>query len=209
MRESAITNSYEDQGRDWTGKQAGDKTAVAQIAAEGQALHSEAGRISQETGGQLGTGESADKVRGKAYQDWHDSTVEALDNHIKATYAEEDAAAKQIASPGSNLKGVLTDDSLIDNANAGAVRSSTIALGKKMGVDLTDPNAQLNGYQIENLRKHANSIYGSAPRLAQALKNAADADLPPGAYVRARKLQHQSDLFDNAMASIVSAHRRY
>ena len=198
VRDSAITNDYATQGRDWTGKQAGDATATAQIAAEGQALHSEAARISSETGGQLGTGESADAIRGKAYQDWHDSTVAALDKHIKDTYAAEDTEAKQYASPGSNLKGVLTDDSLIDNQNAGAVRSSTIALARKMGVDLTDPNAQLNGYQIENLRKHANATYGSAPRLAQAIKNAADADLPPQAYRRARALQKvKSDMFDN------------
>lgn len=198
VRDSAITNDYNAQGRDWTGRQAGDPAAVAQTATESAALHNEAGRISSETGGQQGTGESADRVRGQAYQDWHDSTVEALDRHISATYAAEDTAAKQIASPGSNLKGVLSNDSLIDSADASHVRNSTIALGRSMGIDLTDPHAQMNAYQIEQLRKHANSVYGNAPRFAQAVKNAADADLPAGAYVNARKLrQVKADMFDN------------
>ncbi|HTS53473.1 MAG TPA: hypothetical protein VMH26_09395 [Burkholderiales bacterium] len=197
-RDSALTNNYADQGRDFQGSQKGDPVARAQTAAEAQALHDEAGRISQETGGQLGTGESADTVRGRAYQDWHDTTVEALKRHIDGAYAQEDAQARQIATPASNLKGVLTDDSLIDSANAGSVRSSTIALARKLGVDLTDPNAQLNAWQVEQLRKHASSIYNNAPRLAQAIKNAADADLPPGAYVRARALNKlKSQLFDN------------
>ena len=198
VRDSAITNDYAAQGRDWTGKQSGDPAATAQVAAEGQALHSEASRISQNTGGQIGTGEAADRVRGQAYQDWHDTTVNALKGHIDNAYAAEDAQARQIATPGSNLKGILTDDSLIDSANAGSARSSTIALGKKMGVDLTDPNATMNAYQVEQLRKHAGSIYGNAPRFAQAIKNAADADLPQGAYVQARALNKlKSDMFDN------------
>jgi len=198
VRDSAITNDYNDQGRDWTGRQAGDPTAVAQTATEANALHNEAGRISGETGGQLGTGEAADTVRGRAYQDWHDSTVAALKQHVDAAYASEDAQAKQIATPASNLKGVLQDDSLIDSANAGSVRNSTHALARNMGVDLTDPNAQMNAYQVEQIRKHAGSIYGNAPRLAQAIKNAADADLPQGAYTRARALNKlKSDMFDN------------
>jgi hypothetical protein len=198
VRDSAITNDYADQGRDWTGKQAGDPVATAQIAAEGQALHSEAARISSETGGQLGTGESADTARGRAYQDWHDTMTDALNKHINNAYAAEDAQAKQIATPASNLKGVLTDDSLIDSANAGSARSSTIALGQKMGVDLTDPNANLNAWQVEQLRKHAGTIYGNAPRFAQAIKNAADADLPQGAYQNARALrQLKGQMFDN------------
>ena len=198
VRDSAITNDYNDQGRDWTGRQAGDPAAVAQTATEAAALHHEAGRISAETGGQQGTGEAADRVRGQAYQDWHDSTVQALDKHISAAYAAEDTAAKQIASPGSNLKGVLTNDALIDSADASHVRNSVVALGKSMGVDLTDPNSTMNAYQIEQLRKHANSVYGNAPRFAQAVKNAADADLPSGAYVNARKLrQIKADMFEN------------
>jgi hypothetical protein len=198
VRDSAITNDYNDQGRDWTGRQAGDPAAVAQTATEAAALHNEAGRISAETGGQQGTGEAADRVRGQAYQDWHDTTTDALDKHISAAYAAEDTAAKQIASPGSNLKGVLTNDSLIDSADASHVRNSVVALGKSMGVDLTDPNSTMNAFQIEQLRKHANSVYGNAPRFAQAVKNAADADLPSGAYVNARKLrQVKADMFEN------------
>jgi hypothetical protein len=198
VRDSAITNDYAAQGRDWTGKQSGDPVATAQIAAEGQALHSEAARISSETGGQLGTGESADTARGRAYQDWHDTMTDALNKHINNAYAAEDAQAKQIATPASNLKGVLTDDSLIDSANAGSARSSTIALGQKMGVDLTDPNTNLNAWQVEQLRKHAGTIYGNAPRFAQAIKNAADADLPQGAYQNARALrQLKGQMFDN------------
>ena len=66
-----------------------------------------------------------------------------------------------------------------------------------MGVDLTDPKP-MNAYQLENLRKHANAVYSSAPRFAQGVKNAVDADLPAGAYVRARRLQQiKSDMFDN------------
>jgi hypothetical protein len=198
VRDSAITNDYAAQGRDWTGKQAGDPAAVAQIAAESQALHSEASRISSDTGGQLGTGESADTVRGSAYQDWHDSTLATLKGHIDQAYATEDAQAKTIASPGSNLKGALADDSLIDSANAGSARNSTLALAKNMGVDLTDPNSTMNAYQVEQLRKHVSSIYGNAPRFAQAVKNAADADLPQGAYLRARALNKlKSQMFDN------------
>jgi hypothetical protein len=198
VRDSAITNNTADQHRDWAGNQARDPVATAQIAAENQALHQEAGRISSATGGQLGTGESADTVRGKGYQDWHDTTVDALKKHIDATYTSEDANARQIATPGSDLKGVLTNDALIDSADAGHVRNSTIALGKQMGVDLTDPNAMMNAYQVEQLRKHAGSLYGNAPRLAQAIKNAADADLPQGAYQQARALNKiKSQMFDN------------
>jgi hypothetical protein len=198
VRDSAVTNDYQAQGRDWTGKQAGDPTATAQIAAEGQALHSEANRVSSETGGQMGVGESADTARGKAYQDWHDTTVDALNKHINAAYAAEDAQARGIATPGSNLKGVLTDDSLIDSANAGSARSSTVALGQKMGVDLTNPHAPMNAWQVEQLRKHANTIYPNAPRFAQAIKNAADADLPAGAYQNARALRTlKGQMFDN------------
>jgi hypothetical protein len=200
VRDSAITNNYNDQGRDWTGRQAGDPAAVAQTATEAQALHTEAGRISGETGGQLGTGESASTVRGRTYQDWHDTTVNALTKHIDDAYASEDAAAKQIATPGANLRGVLSNDSLIDSANAVQVRSSTHALARNMGVDLTNTNANatMNAYQVEQLRKHAGSVYSNAPRLAQAIKDAADADLPTGAYVRARALnQVKRQMFDN------------
>jgi len=197
-RTSAITNNYADQGRDFTGYQAKDPAAVAQIAGEGQALHTEARRISQGTGGQMGVGESADAVRDKAYQDWHDTTVAALNRHIDATYAAEDAQAKQVATPGSNLKGALQNDSLIDSQNATHVRSSTMALARNMGVDLTDPHAQMNAWQLEQIRKHAGNLYPNAPRLAQAIKDATEADMPQGAYVRARALRTlKGQMFDN------------
>ena len=152
--------------------------------------------------GQPEPGESADDVRNKAYQDWHDTTVAALKKHIDAAYADEDAKAQQLPSPtnASNVRAVLAKNSLINGADAAHVRNSVHSLATEMGTDLNNPSSPINGYQLEQRRKHVStpSNFGKAPQLVTALKKAIEADQHPGAYVRARGLQKlKSQMFDN------------
>jgi hypothetical protein len=148
--------------------------------------------------GVTGGGAVNDASRGAHFNDANTDAQASLDRHVEATYSAENAHAATLSSDASNLRDVMGNDSLIDTGN---LRNSTRALIRRVGgtVD-ADGNVtgQLNGFQLDQIRRHVSQRYGTEPGFAQAVKDAIDRDMPQGAYVRARALAKlKNDLFQS------------
>lgn len=160
---------------------------------ERAALENTADAAVRETGGTIGTDQSALYGRGNTIIGPLDSLKQWFDDRAGALYRAADEQSQGVPTALDRFRSVLADDSEMTNSDRVHLRSAVNAYAKKLGIASEDGGLAGNAQQAETLRKFLGENWSPANgKFVGKLKDALDEDVMSAAggdlYGQARQM---------------------
>lgn len=160
---------------------------------ERAALENAADSAVRETGGTIGTDQSALYGRGNTIIGPLDSLKQWFDDRAGALYRAADEQSQGVPTALDRFRSVLADDSEMTNSDRVHLRSAVNAYAKKLGIAGEDGGLAGNAQQAETLRKFLGENWSPANgKFVGKLKDALDEDVMSAAggdlYGQARQM---------------------
>jgi hypothetical protein len=160
---------------------------------ERAALENHADSIVRESGGTIGTDQSALYGRGNTIIGPLDSLKQWFDDRAGALYRAADEQSQGVPTTLDRFRAVLADDSEMTNSDRVHLRGAVNAYAKKLGVIGDDGSLSGNAQQAETIRKFLGEHWSPANgKLVGKLKDALDEDVMAAAggdlYGQARQM---------------------
>lgn len=206
VRESAVTGDAKAAATDFqTSKldNAAGNVMRATLDNERAALTRNAEGIVADTGGSLGTDQSALYARGDAILKPLDSLKGYFDQKIRGLYKQADERAGGQPVQLQGFKEALGDDSMLTNSDRVQLRSAVNAYAKKLGMTDEEGNISGTAKQAETMRKYLGENWSpQANGFIRNLKDALDSDVTASAgqdiYQQARAIHAMKKaIFEN------------
>jgi hypothetical protein len=160
---------------------------------ERAALENAADSAVRETGGTIGTDQSALYGRGNTIISPLDALKQWFDDRAGALYRAADEQSQGVPTALDRFRSVLADDSEMTNSDRVHLRSAVNAYAKKLGIAGEDGGLSGNAQQAETLRKFLGENWSPANgKFVGKLKDALDEDVMSAAggdlYGQARQM---------------------